>query len=257
MRIGSYLYLMSSNITSSCTSYRRFAVESSMMFVNNLAFFLIWIFFFRQFGDLRGYGLTDIAGLFAMACISLGFFVLLADGVRNLSRYIVTGELERFLNTPCHPIPLIVFSDSRASGFGDILFGLVVWLGFAQGSWQSIPWVLVIGLLCATIIAAALFCLHCLTFWHRGVHHSTEQVYNSFLIFSSYPTHIYSFLGKILLMTVFPAGLIATLPMAILHQHRIWAVIALPLAALLWVRLAKWVFQRGLRRYVSGNEIFA
>jgi ABC-type uncharacterized transport system permease subunit len=72
-----------------------------------------------------------------------------------------------------------------------------------------------------------------------------------------YPTHIYSFFGKILLMTVFPAGLIATLPMAILHQHRIWAVIALPLAALLWVRLAKWVFQRGLRRYVSGNEIFA
>jgi ABC-2 type transport system permease protein len=257
MRIGSYLYLMSSNITSSCTSYRRFAVESSMMFVNNLAFFLIWIFFFRQFGDLRGYGLTDIAGIFAMACISLGFFVLLADGVQQLSRYIVTGELERFLNTPCHPIPLIVFSNSRASGFGDILFGLVVWLGFAQGSWQSIPWVLVIGLLCATIIAAALFCLHCLTFWHRGVYHTTEQVYLSFLIFSSYPTHIYSFFGKILLMTVFPVGLIATLPMAILHQHRIWAVIALPLAAMLWVRLAKWVFQRGLRRYVSGNEIFA
>jgi ABC-2 type transport system permease protein len=257
MRIGSYLYLMSSNITSSCTSYRRFAVESSMMFVNNLAFFLIWIFFFRQFGDLRGYGLTDIAGLFAMTNLSLGLFVLLADGVQQLSRYIVTGELERFLNTPCHPIPLIVFSNSRASGFGDILFGLVVWLSFAQGSWQSIPWVLVIGLLCATIIAAALFCLHCLTFWHRGVYHTTEQVYVSFLILSSYPTHIYSFFGKILLMTVFPAGLIATLPMAILHQHRIWAVIALPLAALLWVRLAKWVFQRGLRRYVSGNEIFA
>ena len=257
MRIGNYLYLMGSNIASSCTSYRRFAVESSMMFVNNAVFFLIWIFFFRQFGELRGYNLPDMVGLFAMTCLSLGFFVLLMDGVQQLSRYIVTGELERFLNTPCHPIPLIVFSNSRASGFGDILFGLVVWLGFAQGSWQSIPWVLVIGLLCATIIAAALFCLHCLTFWHRGVYHTTEQVYVSFLIFSSYPTHIYSFFGKILLMTIFPAGLIATLPMAILHQHRIWAVIALPLAALLWVRLAKWVFQRGLRRYVSGNEIFA
>jgi hypothetical protein len=65
-----------------------------------------------------------------MSCLSLGFFVLLADGVRNLSRYIVTGELERFLNTPCHPIPLIIYSGSRA-GLGDILFGLTAWLGFA------------------------------------------------------------------------------------------------------------------------------
>ncbi|MFN5173437.1 MAG: ABC-2 family transporter protein [Holosporaceae bacterium] len=257
MTIGNYLYLMGSNIASSCTSYRRFALEAGMMFVNNAVFFLIWIFFFRQFGELRGYDLPDMVGLFAMTCLSLGFFVLLMDGVQNLSRYIVSGELERFLNTPCHPIPLIIFSGSRASGLGDILFGLVVWLGFAQGSWQSIPWVLVIGLLCATIIAAAMFCLHCLSFWHRGTHHSTEQVYNSFLIFSSYPTHIYEPLVKVLLMTVFPAGLIATLPMAILHQHRIWAVIALPLAVLLWVRLASWLFRRGLRRYVSGNEIFA
>ena len=257
MTLKNFLHLMACNIGSACPTYRGFAAEAAMMFVNNGIFFLIWVFFFRQFDYLRGYELSDMAGLFAMTCLSLGIFVLVADGVRRLARYIVTGELERFLNTPVHPMPLIIFSGSRASGLGDILFGLAVWVFGVEGSWQTIPMVLIIGALCATIITAAMFCFHCLAFWHRAVYQVAEQVFNSFLILSSYPIHIYSTAVKILVISVFPAGLIATLPMAILHQHRIWAVIALPLAALLWVRLAKWVFQRGLRRYVSGNEIFA
>ncbi|MBM3602700.1 MAG: hypothetical protein FJX22_02830 [Alphaproteobacteria bacterium] len=257
MKGAAYIRLMASNIASAAPSLRRFAVDASMMFLNNGVFFLIWVFFFRQFADLRGYDLQDMAGLFAMTCLSLGLFTLLADGVRNLARYIVSGELERFLTTPCHPIALIVCSSSQPSGLGDIVFGIVIWLGFVEGGWQSLPLVLLIGLMCATIIAAALFCLHCGAFWCRSVERATEQAYNSLLILSSYPIHIYGFWIKLLMVTIFPAGLIATLPMAILHQHRIWAVIALPMAVWFWVRLANHVFHRGLRRYVSGNAIFA
>jgi ABC-2 type transport system permease protein len=250
-------YLMLANIRAACPSTRRFVTEAVMMLLNNLLYLLIWVFYFAQFQQLNGYRLADMAVIYAASCISFGLMALLADGVRSLSRYITTGELDRFVTMPCHPLLTVVFSRSNASGLGDIASGLLVWLTLAHGSVLDVPLLMLIALLCAIIGACLLLSVHALAFWGAASDRAAEEVYISFLIIGNYPTNIYSPIVKAFLFTVFPAGLIAAMPLAILQQHHGWALPVLLLASGIWLALASWIFRRGMRRYVSGNQIFA
>ncbi|MEE9279839.1 MAG: hypothetical protein V3V67_06655 [Myxococcota bacterium] len=60
--------------------------------------------------------------------------------------------------------------------------------------------------------------------------------------------------GKLLLFTLIPAGFIGYLPVELLQEFR-WTGLAATLGgAVFYVGLALFVFERGLRRYESGNR---
>ena len=70
-----------------------------------------------------------------------------------------------------------------------------------------------------------------------------------------YPQHPYGFLVRLALFTVFPTAFIALLPMEAIRHHSLPEALGVLAAALGYGALAVCVFERGLRRYASGNRI--
>ena len=60
---------------------------------------------------------------------------------------------------------------------------------------------------------------------------------------------------RLVLFTVFPAAYIGLLPVEAVRDHSLIQALGVLAAAVAYGALAVWVFERGLRRYASGNRI--
>ncbi|CAM3944728.1 ABC-2 family transporter protein [Alicyclobacillus pomorum] len=82
------------------------------------------------------------------------------------------------------------------------------------------------------------------------------QLAEAFLTFSHYPSTIFhGVVIRVLIFAVMPAGLISSLPSAIVDQVRPW-ILWVSLGVGVWqVWLGRWVFYKGLKIYSSGNRI--
>ena len=58
-----------------------------------------------------------------------------------------------------------------------------------------------------------------------------------------------------MLFTVFPTAFVALVPVEAVREADPLKVLVLLGAALVYAGLAVWIFERGLRRYASGNRV--
>jgi ABC-2 type transport system permease protein len=75
------------------------------------------------------------------------------------------------------------------------------------------------------------------------------------LLIVFYPQNTYGFLVRLVLFTILPAAYIGLLPVEAVRDHSLLQALAVLAAAVGYAALAVWVFERGLRRYASGNRI--
>jgi len=92
-----------------------------------------------------------------------------------------------------------------------------------------------------------------LAFWLGNASGLTSQLQSSLILFSTYPSQLFSGYVRLLLFTAIPAGFLAYIPVQLLRE---WSwTLAGELAAVSAASLlaATAVFYVGLRRYESGN----
>ena len=75
------------------------------------------------------------------------------------------------------------------------------------------------------------------------------------LMVTYYPQHPFALSVRIVLFTVFPAAFVAFFPAEVVRQPDLGGVLGMLAAALVYATLAVVVFDRGLRRYRSGNRL--
>ena len=75
------------------------------------------------------------------------------------------------------------------------------------------------------------------------------------LMIAFYPQHPFGLTVRIALFSIFPTGFAAFLPAAAVRAGDPLLVLALLAAALAYAALALLVFERGLRRYSTGNRL--
>ena len=128
----------------------------------------------------------------------------------------------------------------------------IAWSG--QISWEIAPVVAVVIVSSALIFVACgvLFCS--LTFWLGHVETLSTQLLELLITFSLYPEPLFGGALRFVLFTALPAGFVGYVPVQILHAPSIVNVTMLVCVASGYVCLAVWVFERGLRRYVSGSR---
>ena len=226
-----------------------------MMLLNNLLYFSIWWIFFDRFEEVRGWRFGDMAALFGVVATGFGCAIVFTGGVRELGRYIIEGELDGFLTQPKPPLLHALGSQSRASGWGDMVSGLLL-IGIS-GLLRpaNVPLVLVAVASSAAVFTATGVILHSSAFWLGRTDSLARQFWEFQIAFSSYPRVIFGGVLKVLLFSVIPAGFIGFLPAELLRQFS-WPGLAAVLAgAGTYVVLAVVVFGRGLRRYESGNRV--
>jgi len=223
------------------------------MFLNDVMWVAFWAIFFTRFPQVRGYDLRDVLTIWAVAGLGFG----IATGVfGNCSRYapiVAEGRLDFYLLLPRPPLFHLLVSHMSVSAWGDVLFGLAVYVAVARPSPGELVGFLVVSLAAGTIIAAHATLANALAFWLGHAEGVAQQVMNALLMFSTYPTTLFSGLVRVILFTAIPAGFIAYLPVRFLRDWEPWQLATVVAVALAYAVAAWWVFERGLRRYESGN----
>jgi len=223
-----------------------------MMFANNVVFFVVWVFYFAQFRDLRGWQLDDMALLYGIAAWAFGFVIAFGAGVREIGRAILDGSLDVHLGRPRHPLPSLILSRSGPSGFGDMASALALWW-FAGRGLGDMAFAAALSTGAAAIIVASLVIAHAAVFWWPRAGRLGEETLQAIIMIAVYPQHVYGMAVRVVLFTLLPVGFIALMPVEAVRDADPWKAAAVLAAAAVYGALAWRVFDRGLGRYRSGN----
>lgn len=226
---------------------------AAMMFANNLIFFLVWVFYFARFKDLRGWTLPDLALLYGVGAWGFGLLVALAAGVRDISRVILDGSLDVHLGRPRHPLPSLLLSRSIPAGFGDMASAIVLWAWLGGRGIGDMVFAALLATAAAGVIGASLVVAHSLAFWWPRAARLGEELLNALIMISVYPQHVYGFVVRLALFTILPVAFIALMPVEAVRDGDPLKALAVLAAAIGYSALASVVFDRGLRQYRSGN----
>lgn len=231
-----------------------FILESSLMIANNLVFVLMWWIFFRQFNEVAGWTLRDIIALNAIGMGAYGLMQICFGNVKQISRIILSGDLDPFMTQPKNLLIHLISSRSMVKGWGHLMTTVILLI---LGDLTT-PHVLALVLLsmisgCLVFTALAIIA-HSMVFWLGGVESLARKYCDSLFLFALYPTNIYSGLLQLVMFTLIPAGIIGYLPVELLRNFS-WIDLAILLSSsIAFFALAFLVFHLGLKRYESGNQ---
>jgi ABC-2 type transport system permease protein len=227
-----------------------------LMALNNLIYFGLWVVLFMQISSLRGWGLPEVAYLYGAGAMSYGLIFTLFGGLNTLAQNIQSGLLDVFLARPRPVLLSAMLFRMRADSLGDVISGAIMLLCFVPLTLAQIPLVAALSLSAGLVYASFRLFMHTLAFWGVG-NEGAENGFITFIIASTNPLNGFGQITKLFLLTLFPAGYIAFLPVEII-RHFSWLHFAWQMGASLTIlAFAVWFFYFSLRRYTSGNQLLS
>ena len=248
--------LTSVNLASAMEYRASFITQILFMFINNGIYFIFWLIFFNQFGEVRGYDVRDVYLLFGIVAFSFGLGHMFAGNTgANLAYIIAQGRLDYYLALPRNLMLHVIFSRMVVSTIGDVAFGLVAL--FLAGLYRPLD-ILFFFAVCipsALIFVGFATAAGSLAFYMGNAQYASQQISNALLTFSLYPNTLFSGGVRFLLYTIIPAFLVGAVPAEIVKGHDVQLLLMLwGVVVIMWV-MATAVFYIGLRRYESGSAI--
>ena len=231
------------------------AMQLVLMAINNLIFFVVWALYFDRFPSLRGWGQADVAMLYGVAAFGFGVSVALAGGVRDLARTIVDGGLDVHLGRPRHALPSLLMSRSIPAGFGDAASALVLWLWIGERSLSDLPILVGLSIAGGVVMLSSIAIAQCAVFWWPGALKLADQFWEVTVMISVYPQHVFGSGVRLVLFTVLPVAFMSQVPVEAVREADPLKALSVVAAAIVYGALAVVVFDRGLRRYASGNRM--
>lgn len=252
----SYLWaLLTTNLRAGFAQRGEALVSIAFMCANNLFFFIIWMIYFQRFRDLSGWRQEDVALLYGMAAWAFGLSIAFAGGFREMGRAIADGGLDVHLGRPRHPLPSLLLSRSIPSGFGDLLSAPILWLWLGGRDVSDLPLLIALASAGSVVMLATFVIGQSLVFWWPNAARLGEQLFEVVLMASVYPQHIFGAGIRLLLFTILPVAFITQMPVEAIREASVAKALAVGAAAIFYTGLALLVFERGLRRYASGNRM--
>ncbi|QHT60381.1 hypothetical protein GXP70_10810 [Paenibacillus lycopersici] len=243
------------NLASTLEYRVSFLLMAGMMFINNFMWLFFWSLFFGRFPVVNGWGIHDVMLMWAVGAGGFGWANMLFGNFNRIAPIVASGQLDVYLSQPKPVLLHVLASRMSLTAVGDFLFGLVVyaWVGD-----HSLPGLLLF--LSALLISGLLFMgvtvlAGCMAFFVGNAEGLAQQVFNSFVALSTYPSDIFKGFAKALLFTLIPAGLISYMPIGLLRgfdMNFAWKAVVLTLG---FGMAAILLFKLGLKRYSSGNAI--
>lgn len=243
--------LCSTALQESVSRRGAFLLQAAFMALNNVLFFSTWWLLFARFETIKGYRLPDMLALFGFSAAGFGLGVAVCGGVLELAKTIADGELDAYLTQPKSVLLRAVASRSQASGWGDLISGVV--LLYLSG-YGNVPAMVLAVLLGAVGFVASCAVLSSAAFWAGRLDGVIRPAIDFVITFTCYPPTLFGFWLKVILFTVLPAGIIAYLPVELIRDPGLHTLLPAVAAVAAYVVFALWVFNRGLRRYESGSR---
>jgi ABC-2 type transport system permease protein len=240
----------------SAMAYRgAFLLQVFGMILNNAMLLFFWWILFTQLPTLRGWDLTQVMVLYGIVAFGFGVANVVCGNAFLVARIIVRGDLDYYLALPADPLVHLLVSRMSLSSWGDMVFGLAVYLIAAPSPWVQLPLFLVLGVAAALIIVAFGVLVGSLAFWVGNADNLATQAINALITFGIYPVDVFPGAVQWLLYTLIPAAFVGSMPAGLLRDFS-WERLGILFAFAGGLTLLAWiVFRWGLRRYESGNLV--
>lgn len=242
----------------SAMAYRgAFLMQVFGMLLNDVMLLFFWTILFNRFPTLNGWELADVVVLYGLVAVGFGIATAVCGNSGRVAQIIASGDLDYYMVLPADPLLHLLISRSSLPSWGDILFGLVVYLVVVPERWTLFPLFVFLGILSGVIFVAFSVIVGALAFWLGQSQNLAMQLRNALLTFGLYPVDIFPNGVRLLLYTLIPAAFVGSIPAALLMEFRWSRLIGLMVFTVASVIVARWVFAMGLRRYESGNLVTA
>ncbi len=225
------------------------------MALNNVFFLFFWWIIFQRVTDLGGYQYQDIMAIWALAASTFGFLHICFGNVRRLSGIIINGELDQYLLQPKDVMINVHCSRMIVSAWGDFFYGYILFFvvnGFAPIKLLLFSLFVVAG---GLLMGAVMISADTLTFFIGNSSSVTRLVTEFILNFSLYPDSIFRQQVKWIIYTLLPTGFMVFIPYRILQVFSWSGLMGLLAFDAVYILIAYLFFQKGLKRYESGNLI--
>ena len=241
---------------SAAMEYRAaFLLQAVGMLLNDCVFVFFWVLYFARFPDVSGWGIRDVALLWAVAATAIGLSATLVGNCTRVATIIVQGQLDYYLGLPRDTLLHVLISRSGMAGWGDVLFGLLAYAFFGRFDPPTLALYVVLVATSLLIYTSFNVLAGSLGFWIGSAEATAFQAQQAAINFSLYPGAMFQGWIRVVLFTVIPAGFISHLPVDLLRSFDPWRMAALLGFAAFSVVAAAVVFRVGLRRYESGNLV--
>ena len=225
------------------------------MFINDGAWVIFWILFFKRFPVLHGWTITDVITLWAVVTAGFGLAFGIMGNAFQLATLIAQGEIDVWLLQPRAVLPHMLLGRSAPSAWGDALFGFVVYLGFVRPDWPRMLAFIFLSLIVGVVFIGFAVLCGSLSFFMGHAGALADQWRNALISFSTYPPTLFQGAVKVLLYTAIPAGFVSYLPVQTLRSMSAVDGLLCVGGALLVLAAGVSAFYWGLRRYESGNLV--
>ncbi len=243
------------NLSASMEYRSSFLIQVFGMFLNNASFAFFWWLLFEKVGDIGGYGFDEVMLLWAFASSGFGLmFVFFGNAIR-LCEMILKGEIDSYLLQPKNVLVNVVASKSITSGWGDIVYGIMLFFIIRGLDIKGFLVFLIFSLTAALLFTSVIVTFNTLAFHFGNVAAIANLAFEFTITLSIYPTIIYKGFIKFIIFTVLPAGFATMIPALMVKNFHIgWAFVILGVTAV-WLIVAFSSFNIGLKKYESGNLI--
>jgi ABC-2 type transport system permease protein len=240
----------------SAMEYRfAFALQAVGMILNDVMLLFFWWVVFTRLPSLRGWDLSGVLTLYAIVAFSVGLATIVCGNATRLPTLIATGNLDYYLALPAEPLTHLLVSRMDLSAWGDLIFGLIVYVLVTPDCLLKLPLFLFLGTLAAIIFVSFAVILGSLAFFMGNAQELAQQGWNAMLTFGLYPVDIFPLAVRVVLYTIIPAAFVSTVPAQLLTAFQ-WPTLTALVLFTAGIAAAAWlVFRLGLRRYESGNLV--
>ncbi len=225
---------------------------------------LIWVILAR-FQTLAGWTLGEVAFLYGLRLTALALCGLASGSIWSVQTYVRLGEFDLILVRPIHALLQILTKHIPISALSDLVGGVV--LLAAANSLVAVAWTpLAILYLLLALVGSALIQLAvrllvvAFSFRVLNVNALLGILGEQFREFGSYPLSIFNSTLQLLLTFGLPVAFMAYFPATVLlgrtSELQVPPLFAYgaPLAGVVWIGIALWVFEREMRNYQSSGH---
>ena len=253
-----YLWLcVRYNVKESVSNKKSFIIQTVAMFINNFVFVFFWqILLSNKGGSINGVRIQDILYLWSIPTIGYGIAFFCFGGIDTLCRDIVDGNLDIYLTKPKNSLISVLTSGSILSAMGDLLFGIVVGIFAVRFNPLKILGILSLGLIAGVLTTSILTCVRLLSFWLGDINNAAQKYTHSlFITLTIYPEKMFPGVIRFVMYTAIPAAYVAHVPVKLMKEFSFVGLIVMLIAAVFFVSLMFFLYNKGLKKYESGNGV--
>lgn len=233
-----------------------FLLQIFGMMLNNVAFLVGWIFFFRIFGTINHWSIPETIGLQGMVALVYGVGFTFASGTASLPDYVHQGVFDQFLLSPRNLYLRILSSKLRVSAIGDCFFGTILLVVYCVQASLSLSQIIMLLLFLPPMIL--LFCninllSSLIAFFIPDSSVLSRNVFEAFFAPSMYPASLFGGWTRTFFLYVIPSLMIGGFPIEAIRDHAFSLVAFVWGISLLWMLLTLWALKQAIRRYESGS----